>query len=219
MDRSPVPSRKSDRVGPLLRVSPAVVLAVLTGACSSGPAPTTYDLSAPTSRIGGGSDAQVVVNPPTALQPLSSQQIIVKDASGSVTFLNGGQWADNLPALIQARLINTFENASQLRRVTRPSSGAVADVDLVSDLRSFEVTTPGNEAVVSLAVKIVNDANGRIVNGRIFRARVPVGTVDAPNVTKALDEALSTVMLDIVRWVSSNKLPRRDEPGPTPPPA
>ena len=66
------------------------------------------------------------MNEPAALQTLSTQQILVKDASGSVSFLGGGQWADNLPRLIQTRLINTFENASQLRGVSRPSSGAVA---------------------------------------------------------------------------------------------
>ncbi|QFU16151.1 ABC-type transport auxiliary lipoprotein family protein [Microvirga thermotolerans] len=215
MYRSSVLPTPTDRVRSLLRLSPVVVLAMVAAACSSGPAPTTYDLSAPTTRIRGASGVQVLVNEPAALQALSTQQIIVKDASGTITFLGGGQWADNLPRLIQTRLINTFENASQIRGVSRPSSGAVADVQLVSELRRFEVATPGNEAVVEIAVKIVNDANGRIVNGRIFRAQVPVAAVDAANAARGLDEALSIVMLDIVRWVSTSRLPRREEVGQT----
>jgi cholesterol transport system auxiliary component len=187
----------------------------MAGACSSGPAPTTYDLSAPTSRIGGASGVQVLVAEPAALQSLASQQIIVKDASGAISFLGGGQWADNLPRLIQTRLINTFENASQIRGVSRPSSGAVADVQLISELRSFEIATPTNEAVVEISVKIVNDANGRIVNGRIFRSRAPVAAVDAANAARGLDEALSVAMLDIVRWVSGSRLPRREDPAAT----
>lgn len=198
---------------PLRRLMPVVLLAALAGACSSGPAPATYDLSAPTSRIRGAAGVQVLVNEPAALQTLSSQQILVKDASGSVSFIGGGQWADNLPRLIQTRLINTFENASQLRGVSRPSSGAVADVQLVSELRRFEVETPSNEAVVEISMKIVSDQNGRIVNGRIFRARTPAASVDAASAARALDEALSVVMLDIVRWVSGSSLPRREEPG------
>ncbi len=192
-----------------------MVLAALASACSSGSVPTTFDLSAPTSRIGGASGVQVLVAEPAALQALSTQQIVVKDASGAISTLGGGQWADNLPRLIQTRLINTFENASQLRGVSRPSSGAVGDVQLVSELRSFEIATPGNEAVVEISVKIVNDATGRIVNGRIFKARAPAAAVDAPNAARALDEALSAAMLDIVRWVSRTPLPRRDEPGET----
>lgn len=211
MCRSSVFPLSIDRVRPLLRLSPVLTLAMLAGACSSGPAPTTYDLSAPTSRIRGASGVQVLVNEPAALQALSTQQIIVKDASGAITFLGGGQWADNLPRLIQTRLINTFENASQLRGVSRPSSGAVADVQLVSELRRFEIATPANEAVVEIAVKIVNDSTGRIVNGRIFRAQVPAAAVDAANAARTLDEALSVVMLDIVRWVSGSRLPRREE--------
>jgi cholesterol transport system auxiliary component len=77
--------------------------------------------------------------------------------------------------------------------------------------------------VAEISVKIVSDQNGRIVNGRIFRASVPASAVDAPNAARALDEALSTVMLDIVRWVSGSHLPRREDPstamGETQPPA
>jgi len=203
----------TDRAWPLRRFAPVLVLAALTGACSSAPAPATFDLSAPTSRIRGAAGVQVLVNEPAALQPLSTQQILVKDAGGSVSFIGGGQWADNLPRLIQTRLINTFENASQLRGVSRPNSGAVADVQLVSELRRFEIATPDNRAVAEISVKIVSDQNGRIVNGRVFRASVPASTVDAPNAARALDEALSVVMLDIVRWVSGSQLPRREEPG------
>lgn len=208
-----MPFTPTDLTRPLQRLIPVALLAALAGACSSGPAPTTYDLSAPTSRIRGAAGVQVLVNEPAAIQTLATQQILVKDASGSISFIGGGQWADNLPRLIQTRLINTFENSSQLRGVSRPSSGAVADVQLISELRSFEIATPSNEAVVEISVKIVGDRSGRILSGRIFRARTPVASVDAANATRALDEALSVVMLDIVRWVSGSSLPRPDEPG------
>ena len=208
MRGSPVFTPSTDRACLLRRLAPVLVLAALTGACSSGPAPATFDLSAPTSRIRGAAGVQVLVNEPAALQALATQQILVKDASGSVSFIGGGQWADNLPRLIQTRLINTFENASQLRGVSRPSSGAVADVQLISELRRFEIATPDNQAVAEISVKIVSDQNGRI-----FRASVPASAIDAPNAARALDEALTVVMLDIVRWVSGSQLPRREEPG------
>ncbi|MBJ6126012.1 membrane integrity-associated transporter subunit PqiC [Microvirga sp. BT325] len=214
MRGSSVVTPQTDRACLLRRLAPVALLAALAGACSSAPAPTTFDLSAPTtSRIRGAADVQVLVSEPAALQPLSTQQILVRDASGTISFIGGGQWADNLPNLVQTRLINTFENASQIGRVARPSSGAVADVQLVSELRRFEIATPGNEAVAEIAVKIVSDRDGRIVSGRIFRTSVPAGAVDAASAARALDEALSTVMLDIVRWVSGSALPRRDDPG------
>ncbi|MBF9233469.1 ABC-type transport auxiliary lipoprotein family protein [Microvirga alba] len=194
------------------RLAPALLVAGLAGACSSSaPAPTTFDLSAPTAKVRGNPGVQVQVAEPVALQVLSAQQIIVKDAYGTISFLGGGQWSDNLPRLIQTRLINTFENSSQLRNVSRPSSGAAADAQLISELRSFEIATPQNEAVVEISVKLVSEPNGRIVNGRIFRARIPAGAAEAGYAVRALDEALSIVMVDIVRWVSGTSIPRRDE--------
>src|SRR5919112_473345 len=137
---SPVPLSPNKRTWTLRRCAPVLVLAALTGACSSAPAPATFDLSAPSSRI----------------------------------------------------------------------RGAAADAQLISELRRFEIATPGNEGVVEISAKIVSEQNGRIVNGRIFRGRVPAAAVDAPNAARALDDALSVVMLDIVRWVSASQLPRRD---------
>jgi cholesterol transport system auxiliary component len=184
----------------------------MTGACSSAPAPTTYDLSAPSSSIRRSVGAQVLIAQPAAIGPLAGQQIIVKDTSGTISFLGNGQWADELPDLVQARLIHTFENASLLKAVARPSSGAVADAQLVTEIRSFEVLTPDNEAVVQVSAKLVSERDGRILRGRIFTSRVPVVSIDAANAARGLDEALSAVMLEIVRWVSAAPIPSRDAP-------
>ena len=64
-----------------------LLLGALAAGCSSGSAPTTYDLSAPTSRIGGSAGVQISVNEPAALQSLSTQQILVKDQTGAISFL------------------------------------------------------------------------------------------------------------------------------------
>jgi cholesterol transport system auxiliary component len=190
---------------------PVILLAGLASACSSTPAPTTYDLSAPSGRVGRAISGQVLVAEPAAVQALAGQQILVRDETGSISYLGSGQWADTLPRLVQARLIHTFENSSQLRAVARPSSGAVGDVQLISEVRAFQVATPSNEAVVEISAKLVGDQSGRILNGRIFRARVPVAAIDAANAARALDEALSVVMLDVVRWVGASSIPHRED--------
>ena len=195
----------------LKRLGLAALVALAAAGCSSGPAPTTYDLSAATGRVRGAIAGQIVVAEPAAVQVLSTQQIIVKDATGQISFLGSGQWADALPRLVQARLIHTFENSSQLRAVARPSTGAAADATLISEIRSFQIETPANEAVVQLSAKLVSEQNGRIVNARIFTRRVPVAAVDAPHAAQALDAALSGVMLDVVRWVSGSAIPLRGE--------
>lgn len=171
-------------------------------AACTGPAPTTYDLSAPSSVVRANLSGQIVISTPTALQALGEQKIVVRDVTGAMTFLGGGQWADQLPNLLQARLINTFENASKLRAVALPSSGVMADYQLVTDVRSFYVVTPGNEAVVELSIRLINAKTGQIVRGKVFSAQRPIGgNLNAGSAAVALNDALASVLLEIIRWV------------------
>lgn len=192
------------------RLVTAALTGACIGACSPSSAPTTFDLTAP--RINGRASAvpaQVVVAEPVAIQTFEAERIIAKDPAGSVSFLSGGQWADRLPRLIQARLIQTLENSSSVRAVSRPGDRVSADYLLNTEIRAFEVATGTGEAVVEISAKLVEDRSGRIAAARVFSARVPVQGVDAANAARGLDRALSTVLLDIVRWVGSGRTPQR----------
>jgi cholesterol transport system auxiliary component len=187
----------------LSRLGLAACASVLAAACTSSP-PTTFDLTAPRQRVTGSAiGGQVVVAEPTAIQTFEADRIIVKDPGGAVSFLGGAQWADRLPRLVQARLIQTFENSSRVRAVSRPGDGISADYRLNTELRAFQITSASREAVVEISAKVVSDKSGRIGAARVFTARVPVATIDAPNAAQALDKALSTVLLQIVRWVGA----------------
>lgn len=194
-------AERAARARAALRWGSLLLLAGVMAACSSDKAPTTYDLTAPTGRVRGGVPGQLLVAEPAAVQALSDQRILVKDAAGAISFLGDGQWADQLPKLVQARLLHTFENTSSIKAVARASSGVSGDVQLISELRSFHIAGATGEAVVEISAKLVSDSEGRVVAGRIFRGRVPVGAIDAPNAARALDQALSGVLLEIVRWV------------------
>ena len=176
----------------------------LVQACVSSSSPTTFDLTAPRQGVRAGALAgQIVVGEPVAVQALEAERIIVRDEGGAVSFLGGGQWADRLPRLVQARLIQTFENGSRLQAISRPGDRIAADFLLNTELRSFQVAAPANEAVVEISARLVNDKTGRIVRARVFTARVPLTAVDAANAAQALDRALSTVLVDIVRWIGT----------------
>lgn len=181
----------------------AGALALASG-CSSPPQPA-FDLTAPRQTVRGGGivGGQLVVAEPAALQPLEGERILVRDASGSVSYLAGAQWADRLPRLIQTRLIQTFENATRIRAVSRPGDGVTANFQLNTDIRAFQLDTERGEAFVELSAKVVAIAGGGIANARVFAARVPVPSANGPIVAQALDRALSTVLLDVVRWAGT----------------
>lgn len=196
---SPV-SRRARRSGPVL----AALLALAVGACGSGAVPTTFDLTAlPGAARSGAARRSIVVAEPVGLQPFEADRIIVREAGGSLSFLGGGQWADRLPRLMQARLVQSLENTGRLRSVSRPGDKVVADTILVTEIRAFDIAAGSREAVVDISAKLVADATGKVVAARIFQARVPVAEVNAGVAANGLDRALSTVLADIVRWVGT----------------
>ena len=140
-----------------------------------------FDLTAPhaSARV-GAIHSQIVVPEPTAVSVLDSERIVVRPEPDLVATLGGAQWMDRLPKLLQARIVQAFENVGRIRSVGRPGERIAADYDLVIDIRKFQISlTPSPAGEVELAVKIVSEANGRILAGRIFHASAPAaGSMD-----------------------------------------
>jgi cholesterol transport system auxiliary component len=197
--------RKAIRMIPVTRLTRrGLVLgasAWLVAACSGGSAPTTYDLTAPRGVASSGrGGSYLAVSEPTTTQALDSERIIVRDAAGSISYLGGAQWADRLTRLVQTRVIQTFENAGRIGRVGRPGDRIVADWQLNLDIRAMTIDAGTGEAVVEITAKIVNDRTGRVAGAKLFTARQPASAIEGGAAARALDTALSQVMLDMVRW-------------------
>ncbi|WP_147046592.1 ABC-type transport auxiliary lipoprotein family protein [Methylobacterium gnaphalii] len=189
-----------------LRAAGLALVAVGLAGCGGGATPLTFDLAAvPGNARAAASSRSIVVAEPIGLQTLEADRILVREANGSLSFLGGGQWSDRLPRLIQTRIIQSLENSGRLRSVTRPGDKVVSDYQLVSEIREFDIAAGSREAVVDISAKIIAESSGRVVNARIFSARVPVSAVDAGNAAVALDAALGRVLADIVHWVNSGR--------------
>ncbi|TPV97623.1 MAG: hypothetical protein USCAAHI_02948 [Beijerinckiaceae bacterium] len=104
-----------------------------------------------------------------------------------------------MPALVQTRLIESFQNAHLLRAVGRP--GMLADFSLQTSIRRFELDAARSEATVEISAQILGQS-GRIIAGRLFSGTVPVASSDPAVVAAALDAALARVMRDIVIWTA-----------------
>lgn len=184
----------------------AVVALALAGCAvlSAGPGepPAIYDLTAPTGigplRGGGG---QYLVPEPTAVRALDSDRIVVRPGGGEISYLAGAQWADRLPKLVQSRLIETLETSGRIKAVGRPGQGLAIDWQIVTEIRAFEVDLGVGLARVSLAVKLMNDRNGRVAAGETFAAEAPVSGDSAAAVVKGLDAAHDRVLAEATRWL------------------
>jgi cholesterol transport system auxiliary component len=173
--------------------------AFLLAGCGGGP-PVTFDLSA-AHEFGSVANSRgaLAIYEPSASLPVASQRIVMRTGVDTVAYLKDAQWADRLPALIQMRLIESFENAHSLRAVGR--IGLVADYSLQTEIRRFEADVSHGVARVELSARIVG-SNGAILTSGIFTAEAPAASDDATTVTAALNQALAKVLRDIVVWVT-----------------
>jgi cholesterol transport system auxiliary component len=181
-------------------LSSLMVPAYLTLAACGGAPPATFDLSAARDFSGlyEGRGTLAVLEP-TASLPLASERIVMRTGPETIAYLKGAQWATELPSLLQARLIDSFENAHALRAVGRP--GLVANWSLQTQVRRFEADVTNGEARVEISANLLT-SNGRIVTSKVFAAHVPAPKDDATTVTAALDQALTNVLRQIVLWVA-----------------
>ena len=171
-----------------------------------GPAPLdTYDLSAAAVEAAGPRRArtQILVAEPGALKALDGENVVVRPSAGSVEFLKGAQWADRLPRVVQARLVEALQATGRLGGVGKPGEGLAIDYQVVTEIRAFEVRMDGApRAEVSLYVKLLNDRNGVVRAARGFTATSPLsggGGNDA--YVAALDRAFAQVARELVPWV------------------
>lgn len=187
--------------GAALALFGALALGGCASLAGSKPVPT-FDLSAPTGFTAPrGGSGQILVSAPSALQVLDTQQIVVEPKPGQITYLASGQWGDRLPALVQARLIEAFDNGGRV--VARSGENVVGDYVLSTDIRTFSLQTfEGTEAVVEIAARIVDNQSGRIRASRVFTGRAAASGTAGPEVTRALDEASDQVFVDLVKWAS-----------------
>lgn len=154
---------------------------------------------------------ELAVPEPSALMALSNDKILVSYDSSDGAPIDNAQWSDNLPVLVQAKLIETLENSHIFRSVTRPTEGLEADQQLITDIRSFRIdASPTPRAHVSISAKLLS--GGHVGAARVFDVSVPIGTaLDAPSAVGALNQAFNDVMRQLVAWVQTNPAPPAPE--------
>ena len=175
----------------------------MTGAAPPLPPPPAYDLVAPKdiAPLAKAPRGQLAVREPNAPIVYDSQKILARGKDGATTPLTGGQWADTLTKLLQARIIQSFENANLAGAVDRQADDVKADYRLTIDLRSFQLMTAGAPVGdIELSAKILGE-DGKIVAAKTFHASTPAEGTDAPAAAAALNEAFRQIAADLIAWV------------------
>jgi phospholipid/cholesterol/gamma-HCH transport system substrate-binding protein len=161
----------------------------------------TYDLRAPqnpgaaTKTIKG----QLAIPEPTAVAMLETQRFLfspAKDYPGFADVL----WADSIPKLLQARLIEGFENYDIARAPLRVADIGQADFQLLIDVRRFRIATDsGPVAEIGLSARIV-DKNGKVIASRLFEDGEKFDKVEPPAAVAAFNDAFGRIAKDMIAW-------------------
>jgi phospholipid/cholesterol/gamma-HCH transport system substrate-binding protein len=165
--------------------------------------PPTYDLmAASVADLDRPMAAQVVVGEVSAVLVFDSQRILTRTSAGTFIPLANAQWSDNLPRLVQAKLVQSFENAQQLAEVSRPIEQLTPQFRLEIGIRAFQIVPePQPHAVVELTARLVSE-KGSVTAAKLFSASAPSKSATPADAVDALNRAFAQVAEATVRWTA-----------------
>jgi phospholipid/cholesterol/gamma-HCH transport system substrate-binding protein len=163
----------------------------------------SYDLSLPQFLSADRSlTTQIAVPEITPLIVFETQRAMASPKSAERQPLEPGQWSDSLPKLVQAKIEQSLESAG-FSHVAKSTEGFTSDVQLLLDIRSFELRLlPEPSAQVEISAKLLG-SNGKIMGSQSFQASAPAAGADAPAAFAALNQAFGKVAYDLVLWVEA----------------
>ena len=169
------------------------------------PPPSLYRLT-PKSTFGEDLptvDWQLVLEIPLANAGLSTTRVALQRSPTQLEYYARSSWTDRAPLMIQTLMIESFENSNLIVAVGRESIGLRADFILKSELREFQAeyfrgTLPSVR--VAINAKLVKMPRRAIIGSQSFEAVAPATADTMDAIIAAYDDALGSVMKDLVEW-------------------
>ncbi len=145
----------------------------------------------------------LVIAEPTATARLQTQRFLfASDEEAHDDFVNS-QWSDVLPALVQAKLLQSFENYDVAHAPLRGDALSEGGARLLIDLRRFDIAvTPELKATIALSAKLVDGA-GHVKAARIFEQSAGLNALTATQAASAFGQAFDTLARDVVMWTAA----------------
>ena len=183
-----------------------LLAASLLGACSILPQSEPLDiyllpgatLPAQTQRV----DWSLRVDSPSSNQMLDGTRIIVLPEPGRINTYQGVRWSERTPQLLRGRLLDAFHDDGRIQALSNEEQRLQADLELVSDLRSFHSQYRDGvaEALIQLDVRLVDARDQRILASRRFSVSQPALDTSIASVVTAFGQAGDQLSRELVNW-------------------
>lgn len=153
---------------------------------------------------------QLVMPEPAAPMAFNSDRVVIVGDPPEDNPFEKAQFTDNIPNVVQSKVIESLEHSGCFGAVTRPLDTLEQSDQLQAEIRQFAIVLkPEPKADVEIAVKLVS-AGGKIEGSRVFHESAPLAALDAVSAVAALDGAFAKVLAEAVPWIG--KLPPSEEP-------
>lgn len=193
----------------ILRLFAGLALAALVGGCElirAAEEPTDLYTITPKSTFEPNMPDvywQLAVETPVSSANLNTGRIAIAMSPTSSDYYSKTAWTDRAPLMVQTRIVDSFENSKKIVAVSRESVALRANYILQPDLRNFEAMYfyGGTPIVkVKLVVKLVRMPERQIIGVATFERCVRARADKVPKVVEAFDQALGSVMKQLVNW-------------------
>lgn len=160
-------------------------------------------------------DWQLLVDAPISPAGLNTARIALQDSPIELRYFNLASWTDFAPRMVQALIVESFENSGRIVSVGREQIGLRSDFVLKTELREFqaeyEERIPENStelgptaappwARVRINVKLVKMPQREIIAHHTVERRIRAKRNRMSDIIDAFDEALGKTLKAVVIW-------------------
>lgn len=146
---------------------------------------------------------QLLIPEPQTLMGFNTDKILLAPAPDETLPMENAEWSDNLPVLVQVKILQTFENAGYARSVSRSRDGFANNFELLIDIRNFHVSTQdGALAEIGFLARL-QDQTGEIIASKLFKGTKTANGTDARAYVDALSEVFGKLQLELLEWTTA----------------
>ena len=175
----------------------------MTGGGASPVQKVSFDLAAPQDFVAPKVPIKglITIPEPTAVVMLQTQRMLFSPSGGPPAFVDM-QWSDSIPKMLQAKLIQGFENYDIDHAPLRSMDGLEADDQLLIDVRTFQIKSdPDFTADIGFSARILAK-DGHVVASRVFVQSRKFDKLDPASAVAAFDDAFKSIASELITWTA-----------------
>jgi len=175
----------------------------MTGGGASPVQKVSFDLAAPQDFVAPKVPIKglITIPEPTAVVMLQTQRMLFSPSGGPPAFADM-QWSDSIPKMLQAKLIQGFENYDIDHAPLRSMDGLEADDQLLIDVRTFQIKSdPDFTADIGFSARILAK-DGHVVASRVFVQSRKFDKLDPASAVAAFDDAFKSIASELITWTA-----------------